>query len=394
MSIINERKFCSACRGPTKGIINLPMLPLTGIYVSSPEDCRYAGFDQSFSLCERCGQGQLTNVIDPAILYDETYAHRSSQSPIARSGNDFFHEYLKELANGRRFKRVLEVGCNDIYLLSQLEAISDELIGIDPIWLKEKAPIRNKIRVIGGFIENFDIERDLGGRPDLVISAHTVEHIEDPAEQIRQLVNCASDDALFLIEVPSLDTLVDIGRFDQIFHQHLNYFSLHSFLFLIDSMGCSYIGHRFNFNYWGGTLLISFSKKRTLSRVPTAQKQNRESILRRFENFKNHLTTVKDSIIHLKDAGEKIVGFGAAQMFPILNYHMRDVCLLDVIYDDNTSRSGKYFPHMTIPIMQTPTTSTFEDKVTVVLALDSVRPIVQRLIDLKARRIIVPTSIY
>ena len=54
---------------------------------------------------------------------------------------------------------------------------------------------------------------------------------------VERLVKEGADDALYLFEVPGFDNLIERMRFDQVFHQHAQYFSLHSFLRLLDLVG-------------------------------------------------------------------------------------------------------------------------------------------------------------
>ncbi|MBI3315547.1 MAG: hypothetical protein HYZ87_01045, partial [Candidatus Omnitrophica bacterium] len=109
---------CSVCRGGRlEKVLDLPEFPLTGIYVEKPCPDRFPDFDQSLMLCPDCGHAQLSRVVDPDYLYVKTYSHRSSESPISIQGNDFFLGFLDRISDHRRFKSVLEVGCNDLYLL-------------------------------------------------------------------------------------------------------------------------------------------------------------------------------------------------------------------------------------------------------------------------------------
>ena len=44
---------------------------------------------------------------------------------------------------------------------------------------------------------------------------------------------------------------------------------------------------------------------------------------------------------------EEVIGFGAAQMLPIIGYHMEsNLDWISKIYDDNDNRVGKYLPYI------------------------------------------------
>jgi hypothetical protein len=255
------RKHCSACGSEDlQPLIDLPNFPLTGIFVSPAAAEDFPTFDQGLNRCNTCGHAQLKNTVSPEFLYQDTYTHRSSQSPISARGNDFFLNFLRSVIGNRELSCIVEIGCNDLYLLKRLEHQARSLVGFDPIWKDQPDHSVGKIDVKGRFIEEIHPENDIPARPDLVISVHTLEHVNDPLTSLRPIFERAADEACFIIEIPGFDSLVKAGRFDQIFHQHLNYFSLASANAMIEKLGGEYVAHIFNYNYWQGTMLVAFKK--------------------------------------------------------------------------------------------------------------------------------------
>ena len=130
-----KKQECSICRNKDLHVIlNMPGFPFTGIYLKSSDNPRYKGVDQNLLFCPKCGHAQLQNILDHNLVYDNTYIHRSSASEISRRGNDFFQRYLEKICAGSIFKRILEIGCNDFYLLKKIDNIGDKLFGLDPVW--------------------------------------------------------------------------------------------------------------------------------------------------------------------------------------------------------------------------------------------------------------------
>lgn len=396
-SLIEKRRTaCAVCAsGDLAQVLDLPQFPLTGIYVARPAPDRYPNVDQALLLCGVCGHAQLLNTLDPAYLYVDTYSHRTSISPIARDGNDFFFEFALAVAGGRHFNLILEVGCNDLYLLRKMQALGRRLVGVDPIWKDIDPPTGGPVAVIPGFVETIDYRAALGDKPDLVISAHTFEHLDEPATELRRLMDAAADGAVFIVEVPAFDGLLARCRFDQVFHQHLHYFSVASFVRLIDECGGEYITHRINHGYWGGTLLAAFRKppgRRATSQTcqhPVPQPPSCHQVGRQLQRFRHQLDGLTGAIDSLRDV--RWYGYGGAQMVPTLAYHMgSDLAFLACIWDDNPARSGMTYPHLAVSIRLPDPGLTLEDAAVLVTAPDSLRPILCRLIALKARQIVVP----
>jgi hypothetical protein len=92
---------------------------------------------------------------------------------------------------------------------------------------------------------------------------------------------------------------------------------------------------------------------------------------------------------------EPCYGFGAAQMLPVLAHHMgSDLGFLEAILDDNSDRIGKFLPTINSPIVAPSQVKCFSEVAVIVTALDSMRPILRRLMDLSPRRILNPINIF
>lgn len=348
--------------------------------------------------CEDCGQAQLRDTIDPVFLYQDTYTHRSSLSPISTRGNDFFFEFLKDVTSDRNFECVVEVGCNDLYLLRKLQGRAGRFYGFDPIWRDRDHAEAGRVVVSGKYIEEIVPASDVPERPDLFISVHTLEHVNDPLDSLRPFFEHARDGAVFLLEIPSLDTLVRTGRFDQIFHQHLNYFSVGSLQRMILELGGEYLDHRFNYGYWLGTLMIAFRKPPHGSAarapaVPTTAPTRAmfESQLNLFRGRMDNLRLLLESMTL---DGIPLYGYGAAQMVPSFAYHLgTDLGALECIFDDNPAKDGLTYPGLNVGIAAPPDAARIRDGAVLITALDSARQLTERLSSIPARYMIQPASI-
>ncbi len=391
----SKTERCNICQSSElENILSLPDLPLTGLYMPKNASENSPVFDNSFLVCRECGHGQLENIIDMKILYDDTYTHRSSTSPISTSGNDFFLSFMNKICKDEKFRSILEVGCNDLYLINKIQNKADSIIGIDPIWRDKDFQHNTKTKILGKFVHELDTKSDISIKPDLIISAHTFEHVNETFEQFKMLYDISADECTFIIEVPCLDTMVNISRYDQIFHQHLQYLSLSSMVSLINKLGCSYIDHTFNYSYWGGTILFSFKKSvsENVEHNPKFNLIDPKIIKDEISSFKSKNVQIKNKLFELN---EKIYGFGAAQMLPILAYHMEtDFSFIEGIIDDNPDRVGRFLPNIVSPIISSKNLKNINEACIFICALDSTRPILKRITDLNPRKIINPINVF
>jgi len=394
--VIAQRACCAVCSSSKLEVaIALPDLPLTARYSTELVKNKVPGVDQQLLICTNCGHGQLARQISPEALYCDNYSFRTSASETARKGTSFYLSMLDELTEGRKLDCVLDVGCNDLHLLEQLHDRSKNRIGIDPIWSTKENRVKDKgITVIGANIEDVDLKSVLPSAPDLVVCRHTLEHIYQPKAVMEQLLKVASKDTLFLFEVPGFDALIKRFRFDQVFHQHLQYFSLASFRRLIKEFGCTYMSHRENYHDWGA-LLIAFHMDNCTS-LDTGHDENvpydLHSIYQGYSVFQQALSGVHNVLRSFE--GTVIYGYGAAQMLPVLAYHLHDdLSLLEAVIDDDPAKAGLYYWNLPLSISSSSDVRKMDESSVFITAVDCVASIMKKLLVTRPKNIIYPFNI-
>jgi NDP-4-keto-2,6-dideoxyhexose 3-C-methyltransferase len=388
-----RQEHCSACHGTALDVvIDLPRFPMIGVFVDNPDDPGIPPVDQVLTICGDCGHMQLAHTVDPQILYNSDYFHRSGESDSARAGIDVFATYVRKVAGTRKFNRLLEVGCNDIYLLHQIQDLADEVFGIDPIWIGEPPPQGDDLHVLGGFVEDVDLEAALSGKPDLLISSMTFEHLKDPHETLRCLMESAADDALIVMQVPGTEMLLGNMRFDQLSHQHYQQFSLRSFIRMVELCGGKYVEHETNTPYWGA-IMVAFEKGNGAGEHDLFRQHTKAEVSGKFAAFKHHLKITMDAMADFD--GRSVYGFGAAQCVPSLAYFMEsDLAFLGAVFDDNPERQNKYWPGLAVQTSAVKPDLDWEKSAILITAPDYARALVKRVSGLGAERIIVPAVAY
>jgi hypothetical protein len=386
---------CAVCGGrELELLVDLPGLPLTDTFCQEIMLAAIRGIDQQLQFCRVCGHAQLGRQVNPNILYGEGYGFRTSTSITARKGTEFFLSFLDELAPGRQFSCILDLGCNDLYLLEQLQGRARIRCGIDPIWASREGQVKDQsLRVIGAPIEEVDLGLRLEARPDLILCRHTLEHIADPVTVLHRLFDFAAADALFLFEVPGLEALVNRFRFDQVFHQHLQYFSPASFHRLIRETGGYYLSHRINYHDWGA-LLIAFTKKNgNMKKWKESFAKLELSIIKRNYNlFLEQMANMNHVLMTLN--GSLIYGYGAAQMLPVLAYHLKnDFSSFKAIIDDDPSKDGWYYSNLPVPIQHADKADALMESSIFITAIDNVSSILVKLLKQRPRHILYPFNL-
>jgi hypothetical protein len=227
-----------------------------------------------------------------------------------------------------------------------------------------------------------------------VICKDTLEHVSNPKNLVEKIVNRASEKTLFVFQFPILDTLLTGCRFDQIFHQHLNYFSLKSIFYLLDELGCELLDYTVNYNLWGA-ILIAFRKgkpsrkfRRDIWDISVSE------VTERYEVFKNNMDTTRQRLVFLKN--EAIYGYGAALMLPVLNYHLQGSLLdLECIIDDDEKKEGLYYINLPVRITTRKNIRKIRNSIiliTAIASMNNVRRILPKLFELNPKQIILPLN--
>jgi hypothetical protein len=389
-----KRTHCLICEKKMgEPTIDLPEFPMTELYSPEKIEEKAGILDQSFHYCPHCGHGQLANVIDVELQYDSAFSYnfRTSESATGRESSDFFIDFIDSICGEQHFKNIVEIGCNDLYLLKDIESRADSLIGIDPILKgQENEYSEGKVRAIGDFFENVELENDI----DMIICKDALEHVSDPKGMVKKAVDRTNDETIFFFQFPLLETLLAGCRFDQVFHQHLNYFSIRSIVYMLDELGCKLLDYSINSNHWGA-VLIAFKKGKDNSRfLNDAWNINEPEILERYSVFKSNMETANSRLSFLN--GENVYGYGAALMLPVLSYYMgNDFTKFQCIIDDDKRKEGLYYVNLPVSISPRDKITDIEDSVVVLTAIASlmnVRRILSRLYELKPRQIILPLN--
>ena len=377
-TVIDMGTACTVCGGATNLVMDLPDLPLTDTFTRVPLEYPVPVFDQALRFCSACHHGQLAAQVPPETLYGGNYGFRTSASATARKGTDFFYSVLDQAAQGRKFKMALDLGCNDLFLLRGLSDRTAKRVGVDPLWAGREHDVDAPgIAVIGQGIEDVDLSA-LSDKPDLVVCRHTLEHIADPLNVIKRMLADAADDALFVFEVPGFETLVNRNRFDQVFHQHLQYFSQTSFAGLLKLAGATPVLWGNNEHDWGA-FAVAFVKGEIDGAEHGVTPPDLARVMKSETIFRAQMEITRD-VLDALDA--PIYGYGAAQMLPVLAYHLNtDFSFLESVLDDDPEKEGALYGNLPLSIMPSKAVDDLSQTAILITAVDSAQPILRHLLN-------------
>jgi len=385
-------KCCALCSGANlETFIEFPDFPLTDTLSSTTNAPRPKNHDQHLQVCMKCGHVQLGVWLSPEFLYGSNYRYRTAESVLGKNEISFFINALKSNANKSHFQCAVEIGCNDLHLLEQLRPYANHLIGVDPILDDPTMDFPDDIQVIAQTLENASLESVLPAAPDLLLCRHTLEHLADPIGAISQFLDLLSPDGIVVIEIPCLDALLQKNRFDQIFHQHLHYFDRERLKSTIVKLDGCIEWEATSWHNWGA-YIVAFSKAETKQIAASTDNPRHDiaEIRDQYSEFHQFMVSIGTHIDRLRHAGP-IYGFGAAQMLPVLAWHLgTNFEWLIAVLDDDRNKHGLTYANLPVSVAYPESDHIWQDATVVVTAVDHAPALVGRLRNSRPKQIVLP----
>ena len=316
-------------------------------------------------MCDDCGHVQLvheTKADERYNLYD--YSYTSSNSKFSRNHWDSFEWEVSDRIKLKSGSKVLEIGSNDGYLTERFKMAGSEVLGVDPSHYMVKLAKERGIETEAYLFteENSNEILKKFDKVDLVVANNVFNHSDNPLDFSKGVENVLKDDGFFVFEVPYWLYTVNTQRFDQIYHEHVSYFTIRSVQKLLSRAGFK-IAFAEVVNYHGGSLRVFAVKEGSSNQVHKTSvdlllESEEDSALFSIETYNEYMDDLlwkRDdflkNILEIKQTGVPIIGVGAAaKANTFLNFYRLDKTLLDYITDASEFKQGKYTPLTRIPI--------------------------------------------
>jgi SAM-dependent methyltransferase len=131
---------------------------------------------------------------------------------------------------------VVDIGANDGTLLQQYTIPGINRIGFEPA--TNLIPKASKIIYINNYFNSEDfIARYPESRARIVTAVAMFYDLDDPNKFVADVKRILDDNGLFIIQMNYLGTMIELNTFDNICHEHLEYYSLGSLSHLLSEHG-------------------------------------------------------------------------------------------------------------------------------------------------------------
>jgi hypothetical protein len=308
-----EINCCRVCHSPKLS----PILSLGNLYVSNFVDSeKEQGLKVPLELvlCSReengCGLLQLKHTTSPQLLY-KTYWYKSGINASMRNA-------LKDVALKSEEKVciedndiVLDIGCNDGTLLRSFTRKNIRRVGFDPAENLFQYSRIGTTKIIVDFF-NFKAfnENFPGEKAKIITSIAMFYDLDDPNTFVKDIVKCLHEKGVWVIQMSYLPSMLQQNAFDNICHEHLEYYSLNSLEFLLEQHDLEVFDVELN-DVNGGSFRTYIKHKNTELKNSNIEGLKRVKKLREFEQKigLNKKKTYEDFALRVNKIKEKVTSF-------------------------------------------------------------------------------------
>jgi SAM-dependent methyltransferase len=230
---------CRICKNSNlENYLDLGLHPASNSFILAEQISDERKFPLVIMVCTNCGLSQLNTIVSVEEIFDD-YAYRSSTSrALMRSFADLASRV--DILNSETSRRplVVDIGCNDGYLLKQFDSHHYATLGVEPSSAALDA-VANGFTVEKIFFgaDSSVVLKEKYGDADFILVTNVLAHVPDIRSFVEGISNWLSTSGIFVVEFPYVLDMVRNRWFDTVYHEHLSYLAISPLTRLFSEFG-------------------------------------------------------------------------------------------------------------------------------------------------------------
>ncbi len=354
---------CRSCHSPALHVVlDLGNHPLADALLTSEREARgQPRYPLQLAFCEDCSLLQVTETISPTLLFQHDYPYFSSSSPalLRHAG-----EHAEALIGGHDLNStsfVVEIACNDGYLLRNFVQRGIPCLGIDPALGPADHARKLGVPVINDFF-SLKLAKKLaaeGKHADIMIANNVVAHVGQINDFVAGFAELLKPDGIAVLECAYAVDMIEKCEFDTLYHEHLFYHTLHGLKPLFERHGLK-INDVQRLPIHGGSLRVFASRsERRSNRLVGLLAEERDrgvDTIAWCRDFAERTSALRRSLVELlrreKENGARIACYGAAAKgATLINCLDFEPGFFEFVADANRFKQGRFMPGQALPIV-------------------------------------------
>ena len=309
-----------------------------------------------------CGLLQSKHTTFPELLYKE-YWFRSGLNESLKSALRDITLNVEKISTLNHEDLVLDIGCNDGSLLRSYSADVIK-VGFEPATnLINEAKVGTNLIINDFFNSNKFIKNFPGKKCKVITSIAMFYDLDDPNEFVKNIVDCLDSNGIWIIQMAYVVPMLKLNGFDNIGHEHLEYYSVKTLNRLMEKHGLK-IFHVEKNDLYGGSIRAYMTHKNNneISTLPSVQNiiQDENNLglddMTIYNEFADRVNKIKDKlrkfISEQVNNGKTVYVYGASTKGnTLLQFCDFDTDLIAKAVDRDKNKIGKMTIGTKIPII-------------------------------------------
>lgn len=324
---MTTRKTCRVCGSKLKKVLSLGNLYISNFVENPHKQYPRAPLELVLCLNKDCELLQLKHTYNMNKLYVEHYWYKSGLNPVIV--ND-----LKSIVKSVKKKKGVwvDVGANDGTLLSFVSK-NFKRIGVEPASNFQKE-LKKHATPIPLFWESVKVDQ----KADVITAIGMFYDSEDPNKFIKNVTDNLADGGVFIAQLMTLKQMIGNNDIGNICHEHLEYYSYKSLVYLYERNGLEI--YKVEENGINGGSYRLFARQYKKGSV-----KHRESKVN-YEKFaKNILENKKKTVGFIKKVSERgacVCIYGASTKGNTIAQYYKLGDYIPYAIDKNKEKMGRY----------------------------------------------------
>jgi len=339
-------------------VVSLGLSPLANNLVDSI-DCIVEKYPLEMNYCPKCHNCQLSIVISPEKMFDNYLYASSTAATFRKHFEDAAIKYIDEFKLNSN-TLVVDIGSNDGIALKPLKEKGIKVVGVEPAKNIAQLAIQNGIPTENLYFNSEAVEKIVSkyGKAKLVTASNVFAHSDFLKEMAADCFKLLEENGTLIIEVQYLYDVMKYLSFDNIYHEHTNYWSVTSLNNFFNSLG--FCVHKVeHIDTHGGSIRVYVGRNgqnisESVNKFLASEKEFGLTGFERYKKFGSDVLAIKNKIIEnfkLLKKNNIICGYGApAKATTALNFYGIGSEYISYTVEDSPLKDGKYIPGVNIPI--------------------------------------------
>ena len=354
---------CLICASEYSSFVDFGVMPIANAFATKEQIKNEYTFPMKVGFCGNCNMVQLVEQPDREKMFHENYAFFSSTSNYMKGHFKLFSNSVSEIQDLNENSFVVEVGCNDGILLENFVIDNIPCLGVEPSENVAQVAMEKEIEVITQFFDRPLAEHILQShqKADAILSANVMCHIPYIHSIYDGVKTLLKEDGVLIFEDPYLGEIIEKTSFDQIYDEHVFFFSTLSVNYLANMHDLELVNVEPQITHGGsmrytiahkGIKIVSQNVIKLIDQEKKLGLDKKQSYL----GFTDNVNKIKNDLINLltklKNDGKKVVAYGAtSKSTTVTNYFGITPDLVECIYDTTPIKQNKLSPGAHIPVL-------------------------------------------